>query len=450
LTFKRRFLGLFPGKDQEGLTFNASVEMSPGMAAIEAAKTAVKAMLRKATAGWLAATSPPCIEIQLDVPKGDVDNVAKVLQQALDALQDIIGMVMPNANWTSQADKSSSPPSVVLTGDLTESFKSFINDPEFMKMAKQVLDNIAQLDLGLTFGADFADVLANPSTPVVSLLRGVKLSAKSQITKDGKQLAEQVCPSLDSLLRLLVGADIAFLFGYHEKHMEEACTSTNGNSGVKWFTLEDLQQYFSRMAEKNNMPDDVATALKAFKGVMNSITGIAAVNIKNLPFGSTGNDIMIALNKCNPFPTLAYVLNPLMTLQTITEGDEAAETGAGTTEAAEGEDGGEEEGGEEGGDATAETNADASPGSPSAKKKPKAKGKAKTKAKAKTKSVDKTGSTSSIATEKSIATENGETKSKAKPASPGAKKVAKKAEGDKKSEDKKPEDKPPEESAPAA
>jgi len=116
--------------------------------------------------------------------------------------------------------------------------------------------------------------------------------------------------------------------------------------------------------------------LKAFRSVSKVITGIDAICIKNLPLGSNGNDIIVNCNQCNPFPLLSYVLEPLVQLAPITEGEE--EEG----EYEEDGEGGEEEEGAEG---NAAEGAAAEGDSPTAKKKPKAKAKGKGKAKAKAK-----------------------------------------------------------------
>merc|ERR1719199_1802314 len=186
-------------------------------------------------------------------------------------------------------------------------------------MLNRVVNAISDLELGFTWAADFSDVLANPSAPVVSLVRGLKVSAKTQISREGKELAEQACPGMEALLRLFVGVDIALLCGFHEKHLEETIVEIEPKKGVKWFTLDDVRTRFEVMAQDSEMPEEVSTALKAFRSVSKSISGVEAISIKNLPLSTDGSDIVIRCNQFNPFPLLAYVLEPLSTLSPIAE-----------------------------------------------------------------------------------------------------------------------------------
>jgi len=291
------------------------------MAAIESAKMAMSATLCKASPGGWLSSPEPYVEIHLGVhsygvePVRAAESVAETLQVSLDSLNELMHLAIPNGKWTSQVNKEATPPSVVVVGNLADIFSSISGDPEFMQIANMVTDGVAQLELHLTFAADFGDMLANPSTPVVSLLSGLKVSIKSQLTKEGKQLAEQACPPIEALLRMIVGVDFAILFGYHEKYLEEARIKTDQQQGVKWFTVSDAQQVIDRMSRSSNtLPENVFNGWNSFRSITQTLSGINSINFRHIPFGVGGKDVIVELDQFNPFPLIAHIFEPLSML----------------------------------------------------------------------------------------------------------------------------------------
>jgi len=230
-------------------------------------------------------------------------------------------MFIPNGGWKSSVGNDvNGAASIVIVGNLAELMKTATSDEQFMQIVNRVVEGIEQLELGCVAATDLEEFLASPDQPLVHLVRGLKVSVKSQVTTDGKALLQEAC--LISLLKMLVGIDLQVLLGYHEKYLkdeilelETRADNGKGREGVRWFSLDDAREYVETNYGPDGNADEFKSALTILRKVTDALIGINSITFRQIPVGTEAKDVVIECNRFNVFPLLSYVLESLFSAE---------------------------------------------------------------------------------------------------------------------------------------
>eukprot|EP00930_Biecheleria_cincta_P017790 TRINITY_DN14033_c0_g1_i2.p1 TRINITY_DN14033_c0_g1~~TRINITY_DN14033_c0_g1_i2.p1 ORF type:complete len:950 (-),score=237.58 TRINITY_DN14033_c0_g1_i2:100-2550(-) len=277
------------------------------------------------------------MEIQASLLKNDQDNNAPetfdmsvvlgassvdAAKSACDALQACLKVMedSPMPFTVSQSEH---------TVVLKSSMPTAMADVGMLEMGRNLAAAAMSARATFAWSKDFDDITKAPSGPMHAVLGACKLDGEVAFSIGGilaLDPRESLRPAQKDFIRLMAGSDINVSLGYFEGQVKPLL-SLFKNTILKPFkrtglvdllpdmSLKEARDAMMRYLADGNEempppPADIVDALKCLQTLPELLTGIDSMNITGLP----GFDINLSLQNFNPFPLVAYMIEPIASM----------------------------------------------------------------------------------------------------------------------------------------
>eukprot|EP00930_Biecheleria_cincta_P017789 TRINITY_DN14033_c0_g1_i1.p1 TRINITY_DN14033_c0_g1~~TRINITY_DN14033_c0_g1_i1.p1 ORF type:complete len:954 (-),score=222.05 TRINITY_DN14033_c0_g1_i1:197-2659(-) len=218
---------------------------------------------------------------------------------------------------------------------LKSSMPTAMADEGMLQMGKNLAAVATSARATFAWSKDFDDITKAPSGPMHAVLGAYKLDGEVVFSTGGilalgpdedRAREMPINQATSNFIRLMAGSEISVSLGYFEGQVKPLL-SLFKNTILKPFkrtglvdllpdmSLKEARDAMMRYLADGNEempppPADIIDALKCLQTLPELITGIDSMSITGLP----GFDINLSLQNFNPFPLVAYMIEPIASM----------------------------------------------------------------------------------------------------------------------------------------